>query len=62
ADADAPFALAAHGARKRGAAALRLTLWPGGDSVLLADVDYHGRWLRWRVGPDALAALIDRRH
>jgi hypothetical protein len=26
---------------------LRLTLWPGGHERLLAEADYHGRWVRW---------------
>jgi hypothetical protein len=30
-------------------AELRLTLWPGGDERLLADADFHGRWLSWRA-------------
>lgn len=34
-------------------AALTLTLWPGGQTHLLARVDFHGRWLRW-TGPTAL--------
>jgi hypothetical protein len=28
-------------------AELRLTLWPGGRERLLAEADYHGRWVRW---------------
>jgi hypothetical protein len=28
-------------------AELRLTLWPGGDERLLAEADFHGRWIRW---------------
>ncbi|MGH6903185.1 MAG: DUF2332 domain-containing protein [Geminicoccaceae bacterium] len=28
-------------------AELRLTLWPGGHERLLAEADYHGRWIRW---------------
>jgi hypothetical protein len=34
-------------------AALRVTLWPGGETLELARVDFHGRWVRW-VGPKAL--------
>jgi hypothetical protein len=30
-------------------AELRLTLWPGGDEQLLADADFHGRWVSWRA-------------
>lgn len=26
---------------------LTLTLWPGGETVRLAEGDYHGRWIRW---------------
>ncbi|MEM8949199.1 MAG: DUF2332 family protein [Pseudomonadota bacterium] len=36
------------------AAALRLTLWPDGEHLYLADVDYHGSWIRWRLEPDTL--------
>jgi hypothetical protein len=28
-------------------AALTLTLWPGGETRLLARADYHGAWIRW---------------
>ena len=28
-------------------AALRLTLWPGGEERLIARVDFHGRWAEW---------------
>jgi hypothetical protein len=30
-------------------AELRLTLWPGGEEQLLADADFHGRWVSWRA-------------
>ena len=30
-------------------AELRLTIWPGGRDQLLADADYHGRWVSWRA-------------
>lgn len=36
------------------AASLRLTLWPPGQTHHLADVDYHGRWVRWRIEPKTL--------
>ena len=49
ADADAPFAWMRMEPETPDAAALRLTLWPGGKTLLLADVDYHGRWVRWHV-------------
>ena len=26
---------------------LRLKLWPPGRDRLLAEADYHGRWIRW---------------
>src|SRR5690606_28647188 len=26
---------------------LRLTLWPSGRDRVLAEADYHGRWVRW---------------
>ncbi len=28
-------------------AALTLTLWPGGESTILARGDFHGRWIKW---------------
>lgn len=28
-------------------ATLSLTLWPGGETRLLAKCDYHGRWIEW---------------
>ncbi|HEX6958026.1 MAG TPA: DUF2332 family protein [Ferrovibrio sp.] len=31
---------------------LTLTLWPEGDTQILAAGDYHGRWIRWRGGGD----------
>jgi len=30
-------------------AELRLTMWPGGRERLLADADFHGRWVSWRA-------------
>lgn len=30
-----------------GCAELRITLWPDGSDTHLADVCYHGRWIRW---------------
>jgi hypothetical protein len=29
---------------------LRLTLWPGGEDRLLAEVSPHGHWIRWQGG------------
>ncbi len=34
---------------------LRLTLWPGGEDRLLAEVSPHGHWIRWGVGAEAPA-------
>ncbi|MEZ5932501.1 MAG: DUF2332 family protein [Alphaproteobacteria bacterium] len=62
ADAQAPFAWLRMEPESPEAAGLRLTLWPKGETLLLADVDYHGRWLRWRADAAALRALIDARH
>ena len=48
--ADAPLAWLCMEPSADGAhAELRLTLWPGGDKQLLADADYHGRWVSWRA-------------
>jgi hypothetical protein len=33
-----------------GHAELRLTTWPGAREHLLADADFHGRWVSWRAG------------
>jgi hypothetical protein len=45
---DSPLAwLRMEPAPDRAHAELRLTLWPGADERLLADADYHGRWVRW---------------
>ncbi len=51
ANVDAPFAWLRMEPETPKAAALRLTLWPGGQSLLLADVDYHGSWIRWHAEP-----------
>ncbi len=32
---------------QRPGAALTLTLWPGGESTVLARGDFHGRWIKW---------------
>ncbi len=37
-----------------GSAAVRLTLWPGGETVTLGRADFHGRSVRW-TAPDAFA-------
>lgn len=51
-DADTPLAWLRMepGPPQAGHAELRLTSWPGGSSRLLAEVDYHGRWVSWRAG------------
>lgn len=47
---DAPLArLSLEADGKEPGAALTATLWPGGASVLLARVDFHGRWIDWRA-------------
>ncbi len=45
----APFAWLRMEPHASGSAALQLTLWPGGRTHHLADVDYHGRWIDWRT-------------
>jgi len=52
ATSDAPFAWLRMEPETSDAAALHLTLWPGGETLHLAEVDYHGRWVRWRIEPD----------
>lgn len=49
ADTKAPFAWLRMEPENRKAAGLRLTLWPGGETMFLADVDYHGRWIHWHA-------------
>ena len=48
--ADRPFAWLQMeaGRENRQQCELRLTLWPGGETVHLADVDWHGRSAHWR--------------
>ena len=48
--ADRPFAWLEMeaGRENRQQCELRLTLWPGGETVHLADVDWHGRSAAWR--------------
>jgi len=43
----APFAWLRMEPKSPKAAALDLTLWPGGKTERLAEVDYHGRWIHW---------------
>jgi hypothetical protein len=50
ADAGAPLAwLRMEPKRGHDHADLRLTTWPGAREQVLADVDYHGRWVTWRA-------------
>lgn len=51
ATADAPLArLAMEADGAEPGAALTLTLWPGGQPVMLGRVDFHGRWIDWQAG------------
>lgn len=34
-----------------GSAALTLTLWPGGQALVLGRADFHGRWVDWQAPP-----------
>jgi hypothetical protein len=43
----AHFGMEADGATP--GAALRLTLWPGGETLDLGRADFHGRWVDWRA-------------
>lgn len=54
ADAKTPFAWLRMEPETAKAAALRLTLWPGGETLHLADVDYHGSWITWHIEADTL--------
>jgi len=54
ATSNAPFAWLRMEPETPKAAGLRLTLWPHGETRHLADVDYHGRWVRWHVEPKTL--------
>ncbi|GLQ54857.1 DUF2332 domain-containing protein [Devosia nitrariae] len=48
ATAERPFAhLAYEGDNERPGGAVRLTLWPGGESRFLGRADFHGRWVEW---------------
>ena len=49
ATADRPFAWLQmeSGLDRRDQCELRLTLWPGGETIRLADVDWHGRSAHW---------------
>jgi hypothetical protein len=52
ATADAPFVwLRMEPAPDARHAELCLTLWPAGHERLLADADFHGRWVRWLPEP-----------
>lgn len=54
ATSNAPFAWLRMEPQTVSAASLRLTLWPSGRTHHLADVDYHGRWVRWCIEPKTL--------
>lgn len=58
--AETPFAWLRMEPATMEAAALRLTLWPGGETIRLADVDYHGRWVRWHIDAASLQRLQHR--
>jgi hypothetical protein len=46
----APLAwLRMEGTGGRGHAELSLTLWPGAETRILANCDWHGRWIEWRA-------------
>lgn len=43
-----PFAwLSMEAGPNRMSCELRLTIWPGGERRVLAEVDWHGRWAKW---------------
>ena len=43
-----PFAwLSMEAGPKQMSCELRLTIWPGGERRVLAEVDWHGRWAKW---------------
>ncbi len=47
---DAPLvhlAMEADDAPASDGAGLAMTLWPGGQTIAMGRVDFHGRWLRW---------------
>ena len=60
ATAERPFAWLRMEPETPKAASLRLTFWPEGESLFLADVDYHGSWIRWHVHPSALSRSSGR--
>ena len=50
AGAESPLGWISAGASEREAVdewGLRITLWPDGESSLVAYSDYHGAWLEW---------------
>ena len=50
ANADAPLAwLRMEPSPGGGHTELRLTVWPGAREQVLADADFHGRWVSWRL-------------
>lgn len=51
---DAPLvhlAMEADDAPASDGAGLAMTLWPGGQTIAMGRVDFHGRWLRWTAPP-----------
>ena len=40
-------------ARKGEGAPIELTIWPGGRTIKLGRVDFHGRWVDWNAPADA---------
>ncbi len=60
AGADAPLAWLRMEPDTTEAAELRLTLWPGPHTHRLAEVDYHGRWIRWADTPAGLDERFGR--
>jgi hypothetical protein len=52
ATADTPLAwLRMESVGEWGHAGLSLTLWPGGETRMLANCDWHGRWIEWLDRP-----------
>ena len=49
---DAPLArLQMEGDGQRDGAALTLTIWPTGETHVVARTDFHGRWVKWTGWP-----------
>ena len=54
---DAPFAWLRLEPVSSEAAGLWLTLWPADTTRMLAEVDYHGRWIRWNAELSANSSM-----